>query len=65
MGKASYESAEFYYGESAVRNGLQFEKLMDYFLKSTEENGKDTVGDERYVIDKYTNIKLVEKTVAD
>jgi len=63
--KASYESAEFYYGESAVRNGLQFEKLMDYFLKSTEENGKDTVGDERYVIDKYTNIKLVEKTVTD
>jgi len=38
---------------------------MDYFLKSTEENGKDTVGDERYVIDKYTNIKLVEKTVTD
>lgn len=63
--KASYESAEFYYGESAVRNGLQFKKLMDYFLKSTEENGKDTIGDERYVIDKYTNIKLAENTVAD
>ena len=33
----NYEANEYYYGESAVRNGLQFEKLMNYFLKSEEK----------------------------
>ena len=52
-----YESAEFYYGESTVRNGLQFEKLMDYFTKSTEKGDEDDI---RFVKDEYTNVGIAK-----
>lgn len=53
-----YESDEFYYGESTVRNGLQFAKLMDYFLESEEKVDEN---DSRFVTDEYKNIKVVPK----
>ena len=54
----AYESDEYYYGESTVRNGLQFEKLMDYFLASTEKVDEN---DARFVKDVYTNIGFAQK----
>jgi len=52
----AYKSDELYYGEAAVRNGLQFEKLMNYFLESEEKvEGKVTTNE-------YKNITVVVST---
>ena len=50
----SYESKEFQHGESTVRNGLQFEKLMNHFAKTNE------VVDGRRVTDTYENVTIVK-----
>ncbi len=47
-----YESDEYYYGESAVRNGLQFEKLMNALLEAEKVTKTE---DARYVNYKYDN----------
>ena len=47
-----YESDEYYYGESAVRNGLQFEKLMKALLEAEKLTKTE---DARYVNYKYDN----------
>ena len=47
-----YESDEYYYGESAVRNGLQFEKLMKVLVESEKITKTE---DARYVNYKYEN----------
>ena len=59
----AYESDEYYYGESAVRNGLQFEKLMDYFLDYEEEKveNAESLFDKLFVTEKYKNIKVEAK----
>ena len=49
---SGYESDEYYYGESAVRNGLQFEKLMKALLEAEKVTKTE---DARYENYKYEN----------
>lgn len=54
--KELYKEQEYTYGEDNVRNALQFNKLMDFFLESEE------VTDENYKLfktEKYKNIQIV------
>ena len=53
-----YESDEYTYGESTVRNGLQFEKIMDFFTAS-KEVVDDSDPDGKFIRDEYKNVKIV------
>lgn len=49
--KEAYKNDELRYGESTIRNGLQFKKLMDFFLTSEEK-----VNEDGSVYDEYKNV---------
>ena len=57
--KDIFVSGEYYYGEDAVRNALQLNKLMNYFIESEEtEDGKVKK-------DVYKNVVIAEYTKAE
>ena len=58
--KDLYTEREYAYGESAVRNALQYDKLMNYFLESKEETPNANYP--LYKQDKYVNIDVVTLT---
>ena len=51
----SYEYNEFYYGESTVRNTLQFDKLMNWLLESEEKVDEN---DSKFVKDVYNTDRI-------
>ena len=58
--KDLYTEREYAYGESAVRNALQYDKLMNYLLESKEETPNANYP--LYKQDKYVNIDVVTLT---
>ena len=62
--KIAYDNAAGTYGANSVRHAYQFDKLMDYFLESTEEKAAAT--DEGYVFVKIVyNAERIAFTAED
>ena len=56
----SYEYNEFYYGESTVRNTLQFDKLMNWLLDSEEKKGENGFVEDVYNADRIKFTKTAK-----
>ncbi len=56
----SYEYNELYYGESTVRNTLQFDKLMNWLLDSKEEKGENGLVKDVYNADRIKFTKTAK-----
>ena len=57
----NYETQEYYYGESTIRNGLQFEKLMKYFLESEKITKTEDARYENYAYTKNVKVTVNHK----
>lgn len=57
----NYETQEYYYGESTIRNGLQFEKLMKYFLESEKITKPEDARYENYAYTKNVKVTVNHK----
>ena len=60
--KDYYTSGEYYYGVETVRNALQLNKLMNYFIDADEKTDET---DKRFKWDEYKNVTVTEYKKAE